>query len=71
MITLIVTAEFLGMRPAHHRHIVKQGSGGTAKAAAAEAWRAIFSDDRLKGKRVAGLMPCKATVTIVSKVEDE
>lgn len=70
-VTVIVNAKFPQMKPAHHAHISKQGTGSSLERATVDAVRNLYHDARLKGKRQTNLIPFALTVTTVEKVSEE
>jgi hypothetical protein len=70
MIKVEVTAKFQQVKPAHRAHVYKQGRGGSLKVAVRDAMANLFSDDRLKGKRVATLLPVTIVVTLMEDASE-
>jgi hypothetical protein len=57
---VMVQAEFVNLVPAHDRYITKPGKGATVPVAIKRAIDEIFSDPRLKHKRIT--LPVKMVV---------
>ena len=66
---VIVEAEFVNLVPAHKRFIVKEGEGTSPAVAIRRAIDNIFSDERLKGKRM--VYPIKMRIDNAVQVEEE
>lgn len=63
-----VEAEFVNLTPAHKRYIVRDGEGTTTAIAIRRAIDEIFSDERLKGKRI--VYPIRMRVDDGNKIDE-